>query len=126
MLQQVKTKRNITLPFIFLILFYFVNNGFAMVYFLNGRGISSASSFLHTFILVWLLGWWLREDNPNHAKEDGYNFSCGVYIGWTLTTVFYLFRTRGIKAFISLTKFLIVYAVTLSIGFVFAIFTLLL
>lgn len=70
---------------------------------------------------VWVLGWWVIEDNKRFRLTWVESYGVFLYImGWMIIPV-YLFKTRGSKAFLPLLFFVGVYVVSFIIGVVIAI-----
>jgi hypothetical protein len=66
--------------------------------------------------IIWILGWWLRQDLVKH--KVGWPLDLGMFlqIGWPAVVPYYLFRTRGVRAFIPIGIFVTMYFAPLVIG----------
>jgi hypothetical protein len=75
-----------------------------------------AYELLHFVGIVWILGWWLRQDLAKH--KVGWPLDLGMFlqIAWPAVVPYYLFRTRGVRAFIIIAIFVAMYFTPLVIG----------
>ncbi|MBI3153554.1 MAG: hypothetical protein HYZ21_15580 [Chloroflexi bacterium] len=126
MLKKLGKTLNITPPLVFMTFFYLVTSASLAFYIISGRAISSASDGIYYVCLVWLLGWWLKEDYLKREEKWGSTMAVGVYIWWPLVIPLYLFKTRGVKAFVSILKFLVIYVGSFIVGVIIGILVLLL
>ncbi len=60
---------------------------------------SAGFAFLSYIILFSLIGYWLRKDNQTYKIEWIFDMGFFFYLAWPLIVPFYLFKTRGVKAF---------------------------
>jgi len=67
-----------------------------------------------TFAL--LVAFWVALDARRRERGLGYGFPSLVFILWPVFAPIYLFQTRGVKAFWSLTLFVVTMLITVGIG----------
>jgi hypothetical protein len=66
--------------------------------------------------LVWGIGWWLQKDNHRHQIKWVYDMGLFLYIAWPFIMPYYLFKTRGIKALLTILAFAGIYLGAYLIG----------
>lgn len=121
-LKNLLNKLHITQPVIFMIILFFVANFWAMLYAVYERSLPPTYGLLYFIAISWLIGWWLKEDRIKYQEKWIYDIGFLLYAGWFIVIPFYLFRTRGIKAFISFFKFGVIYFGTIFIGIILSLF----
>ena len=86
------------------------------VYLAYGIEAPPAFELLHFGGMIWILGWWLRQDLTKH--KVGWPLDLGMFlqIAWPAVLTYYLFRTRGVRAFILIVVFVAMYFIPLVIG----------
>ena len=80
----------------------------------TARGIEPPGLFemLYSLCFLWIIGWWLQRDSRKRGFKLVYDMGFFLYIAWPIIMPYYLFKTRGPKAFLTLLIFLAVYAGT--------------
>lgn len=106
------SKLQISKSSIFFALFLFAAqliNGFNAA---RTGGYSNLSQFWFILAFFWGLSWWFINDSREHGIKwfDKY-LDAGMlfYIGWIFLVPYYLFKTRGWKAFFTIGLFIVVY-----------------
>lgn len=97
---------------LFLLFTQIANNFYAA----HGVEPSSGFGMFYTLGLLWLGVWWLKNDNKQYKIGLVYDLGLFLYLAWFIVVPYYLFRTRGLKAFITLFSFIGIYLVTYLIG----------
>ncbi len=117
--KEMKEKRKlsfVTRPLIclcLLLLFIQIANTF---YAAHGVEPSLGFGMIYTLGLLWIVVWWVKNDNKQYKIGLVYDFGLFLYFAWFIVVPYYLFRTRGLKAFITLFSFMGIYLVTYLIG----------
>jgi hypothetical protein len=117
--KEMKKKRQlsfVTRPLICLCLFLLfiqIANTFYAAY---GVEPSSGFGMLYTLGLLWIGVWWVKHDNKQYKIGLVYDLGLFLYMAWVIVVPYYLFKTRGLKAFITLFSFVGIYLVTYLIG----------
>ncbi|MBK8825093.1 MAG: hypothetical protein IPN58_21550 [Anaerolineales bacterium] len=117
-MKNLANKLHITPPVVFL--FILIQNFWLTLYAVFSRETPSAFTFMDGIIFIWLITWWVKEDNKNHLQ--GRRVWGRIVFLWFLAIPIYLFKTRKAGALISFLKYLLINLVTLIAGFVLAIF----
>src|SRR4051794_6769649 len=60
-----------------------------------------------------ILGWWVEADARKRGRRLCYDYGSFVYFLWPVVVPVYLFRTRGLHAFITLLCFAGIWAVAI-------------
>jgi hypothetical protein len=68
--------------------------------------------------LMWVLGWWLQTDSRKHSIKWVYDIGLFLYIAWPFIMPYYLFKTRGIKALLTILVFAVIYLGAYLVGVV--------
>jgi hypothetical protein len=111
-----KRKTRVSIPLICLSIFLLivhVANGF---YFALAVEPFPGFNHLSSFGLIMLIVWWLKEDSKNFGLNWVYDMGLFIYLGWIFILPYYLFKTRGIRAFITIFSFIGIYVGTYLIG----------
>jgi hypothetical protein len=84
----------------------------------GARGVDPPGSYrlLYALAFLWLFGWWLQQDSRQHRFKWVYDLGLFLYIAWPVIIPYYLFKTRGVKAFLTILTFLAVYVGTYIMG----------
>lgn len=113
-------KRRISFSTPLICLFIFL----LIVHVANGLYYARALEPSPTFYLLYSLGffllvaWWLKEDSKSYGIKWVYDMGLFLYLGWMFILPYYLFKTRGIKAFITIFSFIGIFVGTYLIGVV--------
>ena len=59
--------------------------------------------------ILWAMGWWVIDDNRKYGLRLPYDFGMFLAAFWMLLMPYYLFKTRGIRAFFTMFCFLCIY-----------------
>lgn len=94
---------------------------FLVVGFMSGREtetsrMSGAADLLVGLIFSLLVAFWVALDARRRERGLSYGFPSLVFILWPVFAPIYLFQTRGLKAFWSLTLFSAMMFVTVGVG----------
>ena len=81
------------------ILFYYLGGG---LYSAHGIQPSPAFFLLYRAGLLWLVGWWLKEESRRYRVKLVYCPGLLILIAYPIVIPYYLFRTRGVKGFVTL------------------------
>ena len=121
-MKNLANKLHITPPVVFIFIFILIQNFWLTLYAVFSRETPSAFTFMDGIIFIWLITWWVKEDNKKYDLQWRYDLGGGLFFLWFLATPIYLFKTRKAGALISFLKYLLINLVTLIAGFVLAIF----
>ena len=121
---QNNSKRNFvfSIPVIFMVLLILVTNIWISLFSVFDRTMSPAFNLLYFIAFTWVLGWWLKEDNQKYKEKWIYELGILIYAVWVIVIPIYLFKTRGVKAFLTIFAFIGLYLGTFVIGLVASIF----
>ena len=72
---------------------------------------------LQSFATLYVLGYWLHADNRRHKFKWPYCQGVFVYVAGFIIIPYYLFKTRGARAFITLSIFVGMHVISMLIGF---------
>ena len=103
-----KAKLNSQISFAAVLLFVFVGvqqtaSGF---YSAMGTDAPELLSLLNKTCLFWLIGWWLTDDARRRGESLVYCVGLFLAIAWLLLLPYYLFKSRGRRAFITIAMFI--------------------
>lgn len=107
-----KSNMRISKPTIYLSLFLFTiqfTNGFHAV---KVGNIPTLFNVWYFLAFYWVMGWWFINDSREHEIKwlDRYvDMGFYLYMAWIFILPYYLFKTRGRKAFFTLLMFLAIY-----------------
>jgi hypothetical protein len=89
-------------PIVIVIFVIFIQSvyGFYAIYDIAPPGHFVLLSFISLF---WLIGDWFSQDSKKHKIEWVYDMGFFLYLSWPIFIPFYLFKTRGLKAALSVT-----------------------
>jgi len=82
----------------------------------RGSEPSGAFQFLSYIILFSLVGYWFSHDNRKYKIDWVYDMGFFLYLAWPLIILFYLFKTRGRKAFLIILGYMGIIIGTGGIG----------
>lgn len=86
------------------------------VYLAYGIEPPPAYELLHFVGIIWIFGWWLRQDLTKHKVEWPIDLGLFLQIAWPVVVPYYLFRTRGVRAIVLIIIFAAIYFVPLVVG----------
>ena len=75
-----------------------------------------AFSLLYPLGLLWVVGWWLRDDSRKRGVGWVFDMGLFLYIAWPVLMPYYLLKTRGAKGLLLLLAFAAVYVGALLAG----------
>lgn len=75
-----------------------------------------AFSVLYPLGLLWVVGWWLRDDSRKRGVGWVFDMGLFLYIAWPVLMPYYLLKTRGAKGLLALLAFAAVYVGALLAG----------
>jgi hypothetical protein len=100
---------HITTPTALLYIFLVVTHIIAGIYLSSDIELPPAYTFLYPLALLWIIGWWLEKDSRKHGVEWVFDMGLFLYMAWPFIMPFYLFKTRGVKAFLTIIAFVAIY-----------------
>lgn len=74
-------------------------------YFARGAELPAAFTLLYPFGLLWVVGWWLREDSRSRGVGWVFDMGLFLYIAWPFFMPYDLLKTRGAKGLLSMLAF---------------------
>jgi|SRR5712692_7095170 len=86
------------------------------IYLACGVEPPGAYELVHFVGIIWIFGWWLRQDLAKHKVRWPLDLGMFLQIAWPAVLPYYLFRTRGVRAFILIAIFIAIYLTPLVIG----------
>jgi hypothetical protein len=94
-------------PAILLCVFALFAGAVTGVYFVRGVEPPPGYALLYAAGFVWSFGWWMRHDSRRRGVRWVWVSDIGffIYITWPFVVLYYLFKTRGAKAFLNLLAF---------------------
>ena len=107
---------HVSLPTLFFIIFLFMANLAAGLYLGLAIVPSPAFRLLYSLSFLWIMGWWLMEDGRNYELKWPYGWGFFLYLAMWFMTPYYLFKTRGLRAFVTIAAFTGVYIGTYMVG----------
>ncbi len=92
--------------------------------FYPGLGVDQPGSLmiLNRISLIWALGWWMLSDSRLRRFSLIYDIGFFLLLVWPLLVSYYLFKTRGVKAFIVIGVFVLVYFGAFVVGVISGVF----
>lgn len=110
------TNQPISPPLVTLVIFLLLTQIANAIYTAHNIEPSSTYSTLSAFGFLWVVGWWIKDDNRKYGLKLVYDLGLFLYLAWVFVIPYYLFKTRGRKAFVTLGWFLLLYFFTYLIG----------
>lgn len=97
----------LTVPTIYLCVFLLLTQVARAFYLSRGVEPSLAFEYINNYGLLWLMVWWLKEDNKRYRIGWLPQLDLGLFLSmiWMLFLPYYLFKTRGGKALITILLF---------------------
>ena len=115
-------KSIILTPVIFMVALILIANIWISLFAVFDRTMSPAFNLLYFIAFTWVLRWWLKEDNQKYKEKWIYELGILIYAVWMIVIPIYLFKTRGLKAFLTIFAFIGLYLGTFIIGMIASIF----
>lgn len=122
----IQSTSRISVYAIFFIIFLLLSNIANSLYIGLAIQPSPAFSLLSTVCLFWIIGWWAIEDGKNYEPNWIYGWGLFLYVGVWFIVPFYLFKTRGSKAFLTILAFSVIYFGSYILGLIVGVVILLL
>ena len=117
-----QVKPRISVPAIFLVIFMFLANIATGLHYGFSIQPSSAFSLIYTLGFLGGLSWWLIDDRQKNGLEWLHSWGNFLYFAGWLVVPFYLFKTRGTKALLTILLFLGLYFGTYIVGVIAGVF----
>lgn len=82
------------------------------------QGLEPSGSFviLCYLSILGLIGYWLDKDSRNYGVKWVYDLGFFLYFAWPFIVPYYLFKTRGIRAILTILIFVGIYLATYLVG----------
>jgi hypothetical protein len=77
----------------------------AVLYSGFGPELPKRSDLISSFLLPFLLAWWVVADARKRERKLCYDFDSFVFFLWPVIVPVYLFQSRGLRAFLTLLCF---------------------
>lgn len=116
-----QAKPGISSPIFFLIIFILLANIATVLYYGLSIQPSPAFNFIYALGFLGVLSWWVVDDSQKYGSK--WLHSLGIFLyafGW-ITVPLYLFRTRGVKALLTILLFVGLYFGTYIVGLIFGV-----
>lgn len=78
--------------------------------------VSSRGEFAISIAFGLLVVIWIVRDARQRERKLGYGFPALVLLLWPIFAPIYLFQTRGVRAFLSLLAFLVIFVAATALG----------
>ncbi len=88
------------------------------LYFARGIEPSAAFELMSSIGFLWLMGWWLKEDSKKRGVKWVYDMGFFLYLAWIFIIPYYLFKTRGLKALLTILSFVGIFLGTYLVGII--------
>lgn len=75
----------------------------------GGQEPSGGFRLLSYLILFSMMGFWLEKDSRQYNVDWVFDMGFFLYVAWPLIVPIYLFKTRGLRAFVNILGFLGLY-----------------
>ncbi len=89
----------------------------------RGNGSPGTLDSWHVVALYWALSWWFINDSRRpdvHWSQDYMDMGLFIYVAGFFMIPYYLFKSRGWKAFYTIGLFLAIYIGAFALGAVFS------
>ena len=106
----------ITFPSLVVLVIVAINQTAAGFYQATGAESPPLSDLLGKISLFWGLGWWIRDDSRKRQFAWVYDLGFFLYLAWPVVTPYYLFKTRGVRALLTIGAFILVIIVAFLFG----------
>lgn len=105
-------------PTVLLYIFLVLTHLMAGVYFASGIELPPLFELLYTVSFFWIIGWWLWSDLKKRNIPWVYDTGFFLYLAWPFIMPYFLFKSRGLRALLTIAAFVVVYAGTFVTGIV--------
>ena len=95
-----------TSPTALLYIFLVITQVIAGFYVSRNIELPPAYTLLYPLGFLWIIGWWLEKDSRKNGVAWVFDMGLFLYIAWPLIILYYLFKTRGVKAFLIILTFI--------------------
>jgi hypothetical protein len=92
-------------------------------YIARGASLPPAFVLLYPFAFLWAVGWWLRSDSRKRGVAWVFDMGLFLYVAWPFVLPYYLFKTRGAGAVLTILAFAGVYVAASVLGAVLGLIT---
>src|SRR5919112_4206686 len=99
----------LTAPTIVLYVFLFITQFTNGIYDASGVEPPPAYHVLYPLGLLWAVGWWLMRDSRKRGVKWVFDMGLFLYLAWPIIMPYYLFKTRGVKGFLTIFIFVAAY-----------------
>ncbi|MGH9833268.1 MAG: hypothetical protein ACREBD_14105 [Blastocatellia bacterium] len=100
----------LSVPTIFLIVFLLIERVAEACYAARGLETSAGYELLTSCGLLWVIGWWLEDDGRRYGIRWIHDLGLFLGVAGIFIIPHHLFKTRGAKGFITILRFVGVYA----------------
>jgi hypothetical protein len=104
------------LPLILIVVFLLITHIADSIYYAYEIEPSGAFAILSYVFLFSLIGYWLEKDSKRYGVKWMLDMGFFLYLAWPVIIPYHLFKTRGIKAFLTILAFIGIYIGTYLIG----------
>jgi hypothetical protein len=99
----------ITSPTALLYIYLVITQMIAGFYLARGIELPPTYIYLYPLGLIWIIGWWLERDSRRHGVAWVFDMGLFLYIAWPFIMLYYLFKTRGVRALFVILAFVAIY-----------------
>ncbi len=119
---ETKLRAYFSTPTLLLCVFLLVAQIANGLYSVRGVEPSLAFELISIIGFVWLINWWLKEDSKRHRVKLVYDIGFFLYLAWMFIIPYHLFKTRKLKAFITILSFIGIFLGTYLVGIIVYLF----
>jgi hypothetical protein len=105
-----------TSPTALLYVFLFITQVANGLYVARQTQPPEAYTLLYPLAFLWIIGWWLLKDSRRRGVGWVFDMGLFLYIAWPFFMPYYLFKTRGSRALVTILIFVGVYLGALMLG----------
>ena len=102
-------------------LFVVVTQLVAGLYFAGEIDPPPAYVLLYPLTFLWVIGWWMRRDCRERGVAWVLDMGLFLYMAWPFVMPYYLFKTRGVRALLTVGAFVAVYLLAFLAGVMLAV-----
>lgn len=100
------------LPYVFVV----ITQVIAGIYLSGDIELPPTYSLLYPLGFLWIIGWWLQRDSRKHGVAWVYDMGLFLYVAWPFIMLYYLFKTRGVHALLTILVFATICVVAYVMG----------
>jgi len=119
--ENVKASSSASKPLILLYIFLLIVQIANGLYSAHGIEPSPAFDLMYALGFLWIVGWWLKEDSKRYGVQWVYDMGFFLYLAWVFIVPYYLFKTRGLRAFITILSVVSIFLGTYLVGVIVAL-----